>query len=338
MLGEDMLQKYAALIVEKGVNVQRGKPVFITAPIEGADFTRLVVREAYARGANNVYVEWTDDQLALLKYTYATEEVLQHYPEWEATKRESFAKDGGAFISIYASDPDLLKDVDPARVAMATKASGKTLATFRNYLMNDKVTWTVVSIPTVGWAKKVFPEESEETAVGRLWQEIAKTVRIDEANPIAAWDRHNARLQHIREQLNVKKYTALRLTAPGTDVSVGLPDGHIWHGGAAQSASGITFNPNMPTEEVFTAPHKYKVDGTVASTRPLHYGGNVIDNFTLTFAAGKVVDFSAEQGEAVLAHLLDTDDGARRLGEIALVPDASPISQSGIVFYNTLFR
>lgn len=337
MIAKETMEKYVELILRKGINVQIDQPVFITAPIEGASFARLLVRRAYELGAKNVHVEWIDDELSLLKYTHAHDDVLKNFPDWEATKRETFAEEGAAFISIYATDPDLLKDVDPKRVAMATKAQGEKLATFRTYMMNDEVPWTVVSIPTIGWAKKVFPNVTEEEAVKKLWDAIIKTVRVDHDDPIAAWDEHNAMLHAVREKLNAKKYKKLILKAPGTHLEVGLPEGHIWHGGVAESKRGIIFNPNMPTEEVFTAPHKYEVNGTVASTKPLHYGGNVIDEFSLTFKNGKVVDFSAKKGEEVLAHLLNTDEGASYLGEIALVPDESPISQSGIIFYNTLF-
>lgn len=337
MVDQKTLQKYANLIVKKGVNVQKNQPVFITAPIEIASFARLVVKEAYELGAKDVHVTWVDDELSLLKYTYAPEEVLSHFPKWEADKRESYAEDGAAFISIYASNPDLLKDIDPKKVAMSNKAAGEALTKFRTYLMNDEVTWTVVSVPTVDWAQKVFPNESADIAVKKLWDEIIKTVRIDHDDPIAVWDKHNETLHRIREKLNEKQYGKLIFKAPGTNLEVGLPKGHIWHGGVAESKDGTIFNPNMPTEEVFTLPHKYDVNGMVSSTKPLHYGGSLIDGFTLTFKEGKVVEYKAEQGEEVLGHLLETDDGASRLGEVALVPDESPISQSGITFYNTLF-
>lgn len=334
---EQLREKYAALILQKGVNVQKGQPVFITAPIEGADFVRCVVRKAYELGAKNVHVKWEDDELTLLKYTYAPDEVLHQFPEWAVRERESFAEDGACFISIYASNPDLLKGIPPERIALAQKAANQALTKFREYIMNDKVTWTVVSIPTVAWAQKIFPKLTATEAVERLWRTIFTIVRVDQANPLNVWDDHNATLKNMREKLNEKQYKKLIFTAPGTNLEVGLPNGHIWHGGAAVSAQGVVFNPNMPTEEVFTMPHKYEVNGTVTSTKPLHYGGNVIDEFTLTFKDGAVVDFSAKQGEAILKHLLKTDEGAKRLGEVALVPHESPISQSGLVFYNTLF-
>lgn len=337
MMDQHTLEKYAELILKKGVNVQKGQPVFITAPIEGVEFARLVVKKAYELGAKNVHVHWDDDELTLLKYTYAPDEVLFDFPEWAVELRESFMEDGAAFISIYASNPDLLKDIDPTRVAGASKAAGKALTKFRSHMMNDKLTWTVVSIPTKAWAAKIFPEESVENAEARLWEEIIKMVRVDKNDPIQVWDEHNTVLKNARERLNEKQYDKLILTAPGTNLEVGLPKGHIWHGGAAVSEKGTIFNPNLPTEEVFTMPHKYEVNGTVASTKPLHYGGSLIDDFTLTFKDGAVVDFSAKQGEDVLKHLLETDAGSKRLGELALVPDESPISQSGLVFYNTLF-
>lgn len=337
MVEKELLEKYASLILKKGVNVQKGQPVFITAPIEGADFARIVARKAYELGAKNVHVQWEDDELTLLKYTYAPDDVLRNFPKWAINQRETFAEDGAAFVSIYASNPDLLQKINPTRVAEATKAAGTALANFRKYIMNDQVTWTVVSIPTNDWAQKVFPDLTEAEAKQKLWQEILKMVRVDHRDPVEVWNKHNDTLKTMREKLNVKKYERIILTAPGTDLEIRLPKGHIWHGGEAVSEKGIVFNPNIPTEEVFTMPHKYGVNGTVTSTKPLHYGGNIIDDFTLTFKDGVVVDFSAKQGEEILKHLLETDDGAKRLGEIALVPHESPISQSGYVFYNTLF-
>lgn len=337
MFEREVLEKYANLIVKKGVNVQKNQPVFITAPVEVASFVRILAKTAYEAGASKVHVQWKDEELSLLKFTYAPDEVLEDVPKWEVDKYEEFAEKGSAFISIYASNPDLLKDIDPSRVAKEAKATGQALTKYRAYLMNDEVPWTVVSLPTKGWAKKVFPQETEEKAVALLWEEIKKTVRLTEDDPLSAWDQHNKKLEAMQTKLNAKQYKKLHFKAPGTDLEVGLPEGHLWQGGVAISQKGIVFNPNMPTEEVYTAPDKYKVNGTVSSTKPLHYGGSVIDGFTLTFEEGKVVDFSAEEGEDVLKHLLETDEGARRLGEVALVPHESPISQSGVIFYNTLF-
>lgn len=329
--------KYAELVVKTGVNLQKGQPLMINSPIECADFTRLVAKYAYEAGAKDVHINWSDDELSLLKYKHAKEEVLADFPQWKIDRQESFAEDGAALLSIHATDPDLLKDIDPKRVALASKASAEGLKNFRTYVMNDRITWSVISVPTKAWAKKVFPNESAEAAVEKLWDAIYKTVRVDQKDPIGAWEEHNATLHKAESVLNEKQYEALHFKSAKTDLVIGLPNNHIWQGGSAVSEKGITFNPNMPTEEVFCMPHKYKVDGTVASTKPLNYGGNVIDDFVLTFKDGKVVDFDAKEGKETLAELLDIDEGARRIGEVALVPHESPISQSGLVFYNTLF-
>jgi len=337
MIEKETMEKYAELVVKKGVNIQKGQALMINATLEGVDFTKLVVKKAYEAGAKEVHINWGDDDLTLWKFQYAPDEVLENVPEWRVKMLESFAKDGAALLSIHATNPDLLKDIDPQKVAKANKASAEALSEFRRYTMNDEIPWSVISIPTPGWAQKIFPDKSEEEAVKSLWEAIVKIVRVDQDDPIAAWDEHNEILRVARETLNDKTYTALHFKAPGTDLEVGLPENHIWHGGSAVSTKDIVFNPNMPTEEVFCAPHKYKVTGTVSSTKPLNYGGSLIDNFSLTFKDGKVVDFSAEEGEEALKHLLDIDEGARRLGEVALVPDESPVSQSGLIFYNTLF-
>lgn len=337
MIEQNTLEKYADLVLQNGVNIQKDQALVINAPIEGADFTRIMVRKAYELGAKDVHVNWADDALSLLKFQHATDEVIEDFPEWRVQLQESYANDGAAFVSIYATDPDLLASVDPKRVAAASKAAGIALTKFRQKMMNDEVTWTVISIPTVAWAQKIYPELSADEAVSRLWDDIIKIVRVDKDDPIAAWAEQNATLKKAHEYLNAKQYDKLVLTAPGTNLEIGLPKNHIWAGGAAVSAEGTVFNPNLPTEEVFTAPHKYNVNGTVASTKPLNYGGNLIDAFSLTFKDGLVVDFSAKQGEEVLGHLLASDEGAKRIGEVALVPDESPISQTGLIFYNTLY-
>ncbi|WP_117168362.1 aminopeptidase [Paraliobacillus sediminis] len=332
-----MQEKYAELALRTGVNLQKGQALMVNSSIEGADFTRIVVKKAYELGAKDVLVNWEDDALTLLKYQNAPEEVLTTIPQWKVDKYLAFAKDGGALLSIRSTNPDLLKDVDAGKVAKAQKASAEAMKEFRKYTMNDRIAWSIISIPTGDWAQKIFPDKSTEDAKESLWEQIFKIVRVDKEDPVAAWDEHNQKLKDAREVLNKKQYTKLVFKAPGTDISFDLPKGHVWKGGSAKTTEGTTFNPNMPTEEVFTLPHKYGVNGTVASTKPLIYGGNMIDNFSLTFKDGKVVDFKAEQGLETLKHLLDTDEGSSRLGELALVPHASPISQSGLIFYNTLY-
>ena len=337
MVSQQTQEKYAELALRTGVNLQKGQALMINAPIDGADFTKIVARKAYELGAKDVHINWTDDELTLLKYENAPEEVLTDYPEWKVKLHDTLAEDGGAVLHIRSTNPDLLKDIDPSLVAKANKAAAEAMVNFRKYTMNDKITWSIISIPSDDWAQKIFPEKSKEEAVASLWDAILKIVRVDQEDPIAAWDAHNATLKTAREVLNDRNYKKLIFKAPGTDLEMELPEGHIWKGGSAVSEGGVTFNPNIPTEEVFTMPHKYGVSGTVSSTKPLNYGGSLIDNFSLTFKDGQVVDFKAEEGEAVLKHLLDSDEGAKRLGEIALVPHESPVSQSGLVFYNTLF-
>lgn len=337
MVNQKTKEKYAELALRTGVNLQENQALMINAPIEGADFTRIVVRKAYEMGAKDVHINWVDDEITLLKYENAPDEVFANFPEWRVKLHDMYAEDGAAVLSIRSTNPDLLSEIDSARVAKASKASAQAMTNFRKYTMNDLITWSIISIPTGDWAQKIFPNKSKEDAIENLWEAIVKIVRVDKDDPIAAWDDHNATLKVARELMNKKNYKKLIYKAPGTDFELELPKGHIWKGGSADSAKGITFNPNMPTEEVFTMPHKYGVNGTISSTKPLNYGGSVIDNFSLTFKDGKVVDFKAEQGEDTLKHLLDTDDGARRLGEVALVPHESPVSQSGLIFYNTLF-
>ncbi|MFD1036961.1 aminopeptidase [Virgibacillus byunsanensis] len=337
MVSQQTKEKYADLALRTGVNLQKNQALMINAPIEGADFTKIVVRRAYELGAKDVHINWVDDELTLLKYENAPDEVIADYPEWKVKLHDTYAEDGAAVLSIRSTDPDLLKDIDASRVAKANKAAAQAMKNFRQYTMNDKICWSIISIPTGDWAQKIFPDKSKEDAVESLWDAIVKIVRVDKDDPLAAWNEHNETLRIARELLNKKNYDKLIFKAPGTNLEMKLPKGHLWKGGSAESEKGTTFNPNMPTEEVFSMPHKYGVDGTVSSTKPLNYGGSLIDNFTLTFKDGKVVDFKAEQGEDTLKHLLNTDEGARRLGEVALVPHESPVSQSGLIFYNTLF-
>ncbi|MBN9655159.1 aminopeptidase [Halobacillus sp. GSS1] len=338
MPSKENLEKYAELALRTGVNLQKDQLLMINSTIAGADFTRIVARKAFEMGAKDVHINWGDDELTRMKYEHADQETLSDVPEWQKQQYTYFAEQGAAILSIRSTDPDLLKGIDASKVAAATKARSEAMSKFRDYTMNDRIQWSIVSIPIPKWAQKIFPGEEEDTAVEKLWEQIFSIVRVDREDPVAAWEEHNQTLIKAREYLNEKQYQKLIYKAPGTDLEVALPEGHIWKGGPSKTVEGkIQFNPNMPTEEVFTAPHKYGVDGKVSSTKPLNYGGNVIDNFTLTFKEGKVVDFTAEEGEETLKHLLETDEGSRRLGELALVPHESPISQSGLIFYNTLY-
>ncbi|MDF2724097.1 MAG: peptidase aminopeptidase [Paenibacillus sp.] len=331
------LEKYAELAVRTGINVQQGQTLVVSAPLTAVKLVRLIAQKAYEAGAKNVYVEWNDEELSLIKYKMAPDEAFSEYPMFRAQGWEEFAENGAGFLSIYSPNPDLLQGVDPQRVATASKTAGQALQGWRNYTMAHRVAWSIISTPTEEWAMKVFPGISAEEAVDKLWDAIIKAVRVDQDDPVQAWKEHNARLAQTVDFLNRKQYRQLVYRAEGTDLTVDMPLNHVWHGGSTDNEKGVTFNPNMPTEEVFTMPHKDGANGTVRSTRPLNYGGNLIDNFTLRFEQGKVVAFTAEKGYDTLKLLLESDEGALRLGELALVPHRSPISDTNLIFYNTLF-
>lgn len=334
---ENLLSKYAELSVRVGVNLQKGQTLVINSPIECAEFTRIVAKEAYKAGAKEVHVEWSDEELTLIKFMNAPEEAFKEFPKWKADGYEDLAKNGAAFLAISASNPELLKDVDPKRIAESNKTRSIALKKYREYIMNSTVAWSIVSIPTKAWSKKVFPNLSEESAIEKLWENIFKIVRVDNDSPIDAWNDHLDNLQKKVEFLNEKKFKKLHYVSKGTDLTIELPEKHIWAGGGEYNSKQTYFVANMPTEEVFTLPLKTGVNGKVKSTKPLNYSGNLIDNFTLIFKDGKIVDFSAEKGYETLKKLIETDEGSHYLGEVALVPYDSPISNSNIIFYNTLF-
>lgn len=335
---ENLLKKYAKLAIYQGVNVQKNQTLVISSPIECAKFTRMLVEEAYIKGAKEVVVQWNDELTGKLKYKYSPMEVFETVPEWVKESRLSYAKEGACFLSISASDPELLKDVDPKKVATFRKASSIASREFSSRLMSNENAWSIVSIPTVGWAKKVFPSVSEDEAVEKLWDAIFKIVRVDSQDPVKAWEEHKNTLKKNMDFLNSKRFKSLHYTnSLGTDLIIQLPEKHLWAGGAEFTQDGTEFIANMPTEEIFSMPKKTGVNGKVVSSMPLNYGGNLINNFSLTFKDGKVVDFSAEEGYETLKNLLDTDEGAKYLGEVALVPYNSPISNSNIIFFNTLY-
>lgn len=334
---KEKLSNYADLAVKVGVNVQPGQTLVINAGIDYAEFIRLIVERAYKTGAKNVIVNWGDDQVSRLKYDLAPDEAFHEYPKWRAKEFEELAENGAAFMSVISSGPDLLKGVDPSRIANNQKAAGKALAKYRQYIQSDKVSWTVIAAPSADWAQTVFPSSDKEESINKLWNAIFKATRADLDNPVQAWKDHDSSLHEKVDYLNEKRYKKLHYTAPGTDLTIELPEGHLWVGAGSENESGVEFMANMPTEEVFTVPYKYGVDGKVSNTKPLSYGGNIIDHFTLTFEKGKVVDVQAKEGEDILKGLIDTDEGSQYLGEVALVPFSSPISQSNVLFYNTLF-
>lgn len=337
MTFERNLEKYAELAVKTGINLQEGQELVVRAPIAAIDLVRKITKIAYQAGAKQVYYDWYDHELMLTRLLYAPEEALKEYPSWEADGQEELAKRGAGFLIIKTPELDLLKDVDPERIALDNKTTSEALHRSREYRMADKVSWNIIAFPTEKWAKKVFPDLDAKEALDKLWETVFKMTRADREDPVKAWEEHQKTLDEKLTYLNTKKYKKLHYKAPGTDLTIEFPDGYLWAGGAAPNEKGTMFFPNIPTEEVYTLPLKTGVNGTVASTKPLNYSGTLIEGITMTFKDGRIVDFHAESGLEVLKRLIETDEGSHYLGEVALVPHNSPISESGLIFYNTLF-
>ncbi|GGF62738.1 aminopeptidase [Paenibacillus albidus] len=334
---EATLSKYADLAVQIGVNVQPGQILVVHAPILAADFVRMITAKAYAIGASLVKVNWSDEFITRQQFEHAADEVFTKAPTWYAGEMTEFAENGAAVLHVIADNPDALKGIDPQRISNFQKTRGAALTKYREYQMSDKFSWCIVAVPSQPWADKVFPDVPAEERMGKLWEAIFHTVRLDHEDPVAAWQEHLNNLDSKANVLNAKKYKKLHYIAPGTDLTIELPKGHLWAQGDSINAKGHSFVANMPTEEVFTAPLKTGVNGTVRSTKPLSHGGNIIDGFTLTFENGRIIKVEAEKGQEALEHLINMDEGARYLGEVALVPHQSPISESNILYYNTLF-
>lgn len=339
---EKLLDKYAELVVCTGVNLQKGQLLVVNSPIECADFARRIARRAFAAGARDVKINWSDEQLARLRLEEAEAEVFDEFPVWRRDMFMDFKARGAAVVSIHASDPTIFQHIEPDKLLRSQRAAGKALLEYRQAMMNNELRWCVVSIPTESWAGKVFAGESGEKAVEKLWQAIFRAVRIDaeheDTNPVEAWQKHIDFLQRACRFMNEQQFSALHYTnSLGTDLTVKLPRGHVWAGGAEIAGDGVRFVANMPTEEIYTLPDRNGVDGVVYASKPLNYNGSLIEGMRLEFASGKVVKAEAAKGQEVLNQLLAVDEGAGYLGEVALVPYDSPISRSGILFYNTLF-
>ncbi len=333
-----VLEKYARLLVKTGVNIQKNQILVIQSPIEAAAFARIVSEIAFKEGAKDVQILWKDELSTKIKYSYGPDEIFEEYPSWQKEFYISYARKGAAFLNIYATDPELLKDINPERVAKYQKVTNIALKEYRDRTMTNQNAWCIASIPTVAWAKKVFPDLSEDDAVKSLWKAILKSVRVDQEDPVAAWEEHKKSLEKRIDFLNSKKFRYLHYKNElGTDLVIELPKNHLWTGGADFTQDGTAFIANMPTEEVFTLPKKDGVNGKVVSSMPLNYNGSLIDEFSLTFKDGKIIDFTAKEGYDNLKHLINTDEGSAYLGEVALVPYDSPISNLKTLFYNTLF-
>ncbi|MFZ3587691.1 aminopeptidase [Bacillus sp. DJP31] len=335
---EQNLEKYADLAVKVGVNIQPGQTLIVNSDINSAEYVRLVAKKAYEAGAKLVQIEWTDETVTRIRFDEANEESFHYFPKWRAEMLEKAYEEGAALLSVISMNPDLLSGVDANKIANLSKAAGEASKKYRNYIMADKVSWSIVAVPSPAWAAKVFPEAaSSEEQINKLWDAIFSATRTLLEDPIQAWKEHSSHLEAKVDYLNNQKFEALHYTAEGTDLTLELAEKHLWVGPGSTNTKGFQFIANMPTEEVFTTPKKTGVNGKVSSSKPLNYGGNMINNFSITFENGRIVDFQAEQGYETLKKLVETDEGSHYLGEVALVPHDSPISNTNIIFYNTLF-
>lgn len=335
-----MLWQYARLVAEVGINVQKGQPIIINCPVDRADFARMLVTAAYDAGAKEVFVSWRDDYCARQRLLKADDSVFDSLHHWDVDMRTELAHEGAGVISVAASDPENLKGVDTDRLRRMNAAAGRQLKEVRQMTMSNTVPWCVVSVPIESWAKKVFPELNEEDAMERLWEEIFKAVRITEdGDAVAEWRAHCDRIEGFAARMTEYDFAELHYkNSLGTDLAVKMPENHMWlAGGDICKTNGKKFVANMPTEEVFSAPLRNGVDGTLVAAKPLVLNGNVVDGIRFTFKEGRIVEIHADKGEETLRAEVELDEGSHYLGEIALVPYDSPISNSGVLFYNTLF-
>lgn len=336
---DELLKKYAQLLVTKGINVQPGDWVKLTIGVDQAPLARLITSESYALGAEKVIVKWSDDEVTKLHYLHQPIETLTDIPPYEIEESEDHVLNKRVSrLSILSSDPGLLDEADPKKVAAFQKAASQAFHAQRRATQNNDIKWTVAAAAGAKWAAKVFPHlATTEEQVDALWDQIFKTCRIYEEDPIAAWDLHKNTLNKKATILNEIQFDSLHFKAPGTDFKLGLPENHIWTCAESNNPKGVEFIANMPTEEIFTAPDTRRMDGVVRSTKPLSYAGQLIEGIEVHFKDGKIVDISAEKGDETIKKLVFENEGGTGLGEVALVPDPSPISQSGITFFNTLF-
>ncbi|HEX7792907.1 MAG TPA: aminopeptidase [Vicinamibacterales bacterium] len=341
---DSMLATYGELAVKIALNLQPHQRLLIVGPIanggaslDAAPLVRKIVESAYRAGARYVETLWGDESLQLIRYRYAPRDSFDEFSAWLPDALLRHAEAGHAVLSIYANDPDAFQNEPPELVGAVQQVVSRSVRSFRDCISRNQTNWAVIAAASPGWAQRVFPDAPVGQQMDLLWDAIRRLCRLDQPDPIGAWERHLKALAARRDYLNEKRYDALKYRAPGTDLTIGLAPGHCWVSGRSLTRSGIPFAPNLPTEEVFTMPHKDHVHGTVRSSKPLSYAGTLIENFTMRFEEGRIVQVAAERGEAILKQLIDTDPGSARLGEVALVPDNSPVAQSKVLFYNTLF-
>lgn len=331
------LDRLAQVAVKVGLNLQEGQDLFLTAPIAALPLVRRIAEHAYKAGAGLVIPLFSDDEITLARYRNAPDASFDRAAGWLYEGVAKAFSQNTARLAIVGDNPMLLSGEDPAKVSRASKANSLAYKPALEKIAGFDINWNIVAFPSVAWARRMFPDVADDIAVAKLADAIFAASRVDNDDPIANWTAHNATLRTRTEWLNGKRFSALHFTGPGTDLVVGLADGHEWQGGASMAKNGIVCNANIPTEEVFTTPHAHRVEGHVSSTKPLSYQGTLIDNIQVRFEAGRIVEAKASRGEEVLNKVLDTDEGARRLGEVALVPHSSPISAGGLLFFNTLF-
>ena len=335
----ELLQKYADFIVRVGVNPQPGQTLIINCPLEGAPLARLCVRSAYEAGARDVQVNWQDDAVTRIRMELGSEEALTDHKGWQLRRYLDYAESEGGVcvLHLIADDPELFAGLDGAKISRVNSANRSFMQPWREYTMNDRVQWSIAALPAAPWAKKMFPELDTAAAIETQWKLIFDTCRVTGGDPIGEWQKHLDRLNELGAKMNALDLESVHFeSANGTDLTVGLAEQAVWESAGSKNEKGVPFLPNIPTEEVFTAPHKDKVDGIVYGTKPYVFNGQLIKNFHVTFKDGKVVEHGADEGADLLGQLLDTDEGARHIGEVALVPASSPINRSGKLFYNCL--
>ena len=331
------LDRLAEVAIRVGLRLQPGQDLYLTAPVAALPLVRRLAEHAYRAGAGLVTPLLSDEEVTLARYRFAPDESFDRAATWLYDGVAKAFSANTARLAVVGDNPMLLSGEDPAKVARANKANSIAYQPALEKIAGFDINWNIIAYPGASWAAQVFPGEPEDVAVAKLADAIFSASRVDNDDPVSAWKAHNEALATRTRWLNGERFQALRYSGPGTDLTIGLADGHEWQGGASTARNGITCNPNIPTEEVFTTPHARRVEGRVVSTKPLSYQGTLIDGIAVRFDGGRIVEAKARKGEEVLNKVLDTDEGARRLGEVALVPHSSPISRSGLLFYNTLF-
>lgn len=333
------LKKFAKLIVNVGVNVQKDQMLVINSPVECKEFTRLLTEEGYLAGAKYVMVRWNDDLINKTYFTYASTDVIKEVPDYVVEQFKFIVDNNAAVISITAPSPGLLKDIDPEKLQLNAKVTNEKVSFYRKHMMSNSSQWCVVAYPSDAWADKVFPDSPSELRTQKLLDAILEASRVTESNdPVVEWNKHMDTLARHNKMLNDYNFKSLHFkNSLGTDLNIELVEGHIWGGGGEVAKNGVYFAPNIPTEETFTMPHKFGVNGKVVATKPLNYQGKLIEDFYLVFKDGKVVEYDALKDKDALTNLLNLDEGSRHLGEVVLISHDSPISNMNILFYNTLF-